>query len=242
MKTKINKLIACSVVASTLLVASSFADEIVETVTVTPMEGVVIVTPMETAKKSLYQAMVDYTHGEYAKAKEDLNKSEKWLDKAMHSSDATVKSEAKKLKDKATELKGNLSKDTVDAKGKLEALLADSKALSAKSLNTLLSKYDQSKKTVALKADLLDAKLHLEYAKTKQFIYGTKADVKDELNKAKTSLQKASKEADAKTAQSIKAIESSINSLEKDADQTGANIKAKYESTKTEIDTAIHKL
>jgi cellobiose-specific phosphotransferase system component IIA len=202
--------------------------------------SVASVRPVAKAKKSFYNAMVDYSHGEYVKAKEDLHQSELWLDKAMHSLDTKTRDEAKKLKEKTSFLENNLSKSTTDAEAKIHALWAQSKVLSQKDADSIASKYNSSKKEVAIKSDLLDAKLHVEYAEIKQFVYGTKKDVNEELQKAKVSLKKASQYADAKTATSIKVVDTSIDKLEKDTKESSADIKAKYNQVRIKIDKLIH--
>ena len=202
--------------------------------------SVTSVRPVAKAKKSFYDAMVDYSHGEYAKAKEDLHQSELWLDKAMHSSDAKTRDEAKKLKDKTSALKNNLSKHTVDAKAKINALWAQSKALSQKDAQSIASKYNHSKKEVAIKSDLLDAKLHVEYAEIKQSIYGTKKEINAELEKAKGSLKKASQYADANTVASIKVVDKSIDGLEQDSKDGVVDTKAKYNDVRIKMDKLIH--
>ena len=199
------------------------------------------VRPVAKAKKSFYKAMVDYAHGEYVKSKEDLYQSELWLNKATHSSDATTRNEAKKLKKEAEILRSHLSKKTTDTEAKLDALWAQSKALSQKDADSIASKYNSSKKEAAIKSDLLDARLHLEYAEIKQFVYGTKKGIDEELQKARASLKNASQYANAKTAASIKVVDKSIDSLEQDSKNGVVDTKAKYNEVRIKMDKLIHK-
>lgn len=201
------------------------------------------VQPMTNAKKSFYKAMTDYTKGEYAKAKEDLHQSELWLDRAMYTSDVKTKAEIKELKQKAEVLKENLSQNSVNAKEKIKELLAKSKALSEKIKNSMIYKYDTSKKEAKIKSDLLDAKLHLEYAEDiEQSVYGTKRDLKTELQKAKLSLKNASQYANTKTKASIKKIESDINTVAQNVKENKNSVKSKYDEIKTKIDKLISQI
>lgn len=193
------------------------------------------IKPIEKAKKSFYRAMVDYSHGAYAKSKEDLHNSALWLNKAMHSSNKKVRQEAKKLKEKTNTLKNELSGKTLHAKAKLHELWAESKALSERDINSVSNKFSSFKKQSKFKTDLLDARLHLEYAKARQFIYGTKQETKSELNKASLDLKKASKYSDAKTKKSLQIIEKSINNLKENISNKSDIAKKKYEVLKTKI-------
>lgn len=187
--------------------------------------SVTTVRSISRAKKSFYKAMVDYSHAKYAKAKEDLHQSELWLDKAIHSTDAKTRDEAKKLQEKTSSLKKHLSKSTIGTKAKIKALWAQTKALSQKDMDSISSKFNSSKKQMEMKSDLLDARLHVRYAQIKQYIYGTNKEVSEELQKAKVSLKKASQYADAKTAASIKVINTSIDNLKKDGKNGNADAK-----------------
>jgi len=108
-------------------------------------------------------------------------------------------------------------------------------------MDSIASKYNSSKKQVAIKSDLLDARLHVEYAQIKHSIYGTDKEMNEELQKAKVSLNKASQYADAKTAASIKVIDTSISKLKKDTKNSAASTKEEYNKVKIKMNKLIHK-
>ncbi len=243
MNNNIHKVLAFSLIASSMLVSSLSADEATNTPANEVSEVVVVeVTPIQKAKKSYYQAITDYAHGEYAKSKKDLQAGMLWLDKAMHSSNKKLSAQAKALKEKTVALENGLSKDTSNASAKLSALLADIKAYSEKSADSVFSDYNSTKVKMHTKAELLDAKLHLAYAHTKQFLLDDKKGAEDELEKTKDALKEAYKSADPKTKKSIQDFENSIDALKKETDKADDTLKVKYQDVKTKMDNTIHNL
>jgi len=224
------KTVLYSILASALMISAVHADEvIVEDVSVE-------VLPIIKAKQSLSEAIGDYVRSDYAKAKQDLSASEAWLKKAALSSNKVVANEAAKLESETANFKHDLSKKSTDATSRIRALLAKSKALATRASDDTSSKYKSEKAKVSHNALLLDAKLHLEYARVKQFLYGTKQDTLDELNKVSSDLKSASIKADAKTKEKIKSLENNIDELKKDVSDKSDDVKAKYESLASKIE------
>ena len=202
--------------------------------------------PIGQARRSLWQASKDYTAKDYAATKADLADAGAWLHKAASHTDKTTRDETEKLAAdvKAMDSKVGSASDKTGAE--LSALWARSKALSERGAERASASWDGAWTKSSAKAHLIDAKLHLSFARTAAFVSGKSGEIKQQLNQASADLDKAAKDAAVKSNQklqkSIAASKADITRLKANIGDKSAAAKAHYDKVIADLHRAIRDL
>ena len=202
--------------------------------------SVAITAPITKARDSIWQASKDFAARHYAAAKKDLAKASEWLDKAAHSTDKTTREEAMKLKEDLEKLKMQMNMTAQGAGAGMSRLWQRSQALVERESEKASAAWGKLHDEIATKEDLIEAKLHLTYAQTAQFVKGKSEEVSSELDKAQGYLDKAAKTSD-------KALKSKIHTMMDELKQLKANLHdksskahARYDQLKADLRQTIH--
>ena len=147
--------------------------------------------PITLAKKSLWQATKDYTAGKYAAAGEALEKAVVYLKKVAQSADKKTREEADKLVKTIDALKDKVKKGGKATGTTIANLWEQSKALSEREAERLSTGLQNLRTQSKVKKDLIEAKLHIAYAGTYQFILGNANKAGVEIGKAEDYLNSA---------------------------------------------------
>ena len=191
--------------------------------------------PLTLAKKSLWQATKDYVAGEYTAASEKLEKAEVYLEKAAKSADKKTRKKIKKLSKDIDVLKSKVKKGGKTAGESIAYLWECSKALSEREAEHISTGWQKLCSESKVKKDLIEAKLHIAYAETCQFITGNVDKAGTEINKAKDYLKSAAKNADSKVKAKINAIGKKIDKIKKDLHNKKESAKVRYEIIKGDL-------
>ncbi len=202
--------------------------------------------PLGNARTSLWQATRDYAAHDYAATKADLKTAAAWLGKATHSTDKVTRTQAARLKADMDKLSASSDSDRNETASALSSLWARSKALSEREAERAAAAWNSTWTKSAAKLSLIDAKLHLAYAETADFIYGTTDDVKKELAQASAYLDQAAKDAatgtNRKLQATIKASKADIAALNANLDDKSSAARAQYQKVISNLRQAIRGL
>ncbi len=204
--------------------------------------SIALTAPITKARDSIWQASKAFAARNYAAAKADLAKASEWLDKAAHSTDKTTREEAMKLKEDLVKLKMQMNMTAQGAGAGLSRLWQRSQALVERESEKASAAWGKLHGEIATKEDLIEAKLHLAYAQTAQFVKGKSEEVRSELDKVQSYLDKAVKTSD-------KALKTKIHTMINELKQIKANLHDKsrkalsrYDKLKADIRQTIHDL
>ena len=198
--------------------------------------------PITHARNSIWKATKDYTARHFAAAKADLAGAGAWLDKAAQSTDKTTREQATKLKRSIKGLKGKMNKTTEGTGASLSSLWQRSKALAERESEKASATWGKLRSESDAKTDLIEAKLHLAYAESDQFIQGGAADASDELDQAQGYLDTAAKTSDKALAAKIHAMSDELKSLKAKLDDKGSEARTRYEKVKADLRQTIRDL
>ena len=198
--------------------------------------------PVTRARQSLWQATKDYTAHDYVAVKADLERAGRWLDKAALSTDKVTREEAGKLKQRLSSLKGKIDQADDATGSSLTNLWQRSKALAEHQVEKVSIGWDKLHGNSPTKSNLIDAKLHLAFAESDQFIYGTSPSVGIELTEARDYLDKAAQTADQTIAGKIQTMKSELKNFKANPDDKSAQARAHYEKVKADLRRIIRDL
>lgn len=201
-----------------------------------------VASPITQARNSLWQASKDYTNKHYKMAKAHLAEASAWLHKAALSTDETTHKEATKLKHWAESLKDKVSTAGKDTAKDLTSLWHHSKALAERESEKASAAWGKLGTESHAKTELIDAKLHLTYAQSAQFVQGKSAEIGDELDKAQGYLDKAYKISDKALKAKIRSMGDDLKQLKANLDDKGEKAHANYEKVKADLRQAIRDL
>ena len=191
--------------------------------------------PLTLAKKSLWQATKDYVAGEYTAAGEELEKAGAYLKKAAKSADEKTRKEADKLDKDIDALKDKVKKGGKATGAAITNLWERSKALSEREAERISTGWQKLRAESKVKKDLIDAKLHIGYAETSQFIAGNADKAGAEIDKARDYLKSASENADSKVKAKINAVEKKVDKAKKDLHNKKEAARIRYEIIKGDL-------
>jgi len=153
-------------------------------------------SPLLGAKKSLWQATRQYTAGKLDEAAASLRKSMGYLEEAAKSGDAKIRAEAKKLVKGIAALEDKVEKGGEETGSHIKNLWDKVKALSERSVEGVATGWQKLRAESKAKTDLIDAKLHIAYAKIDQSTTGAIEQAKAEIEAAESYIKKAAQHAD----------------------------------------------
>ena len=124
--------------------------------------------PLVPAKTALWRATRDYAKGAYDGAKHELGTAIGYLEQSADSTDSFVRDETSTLLTQARELEGKIAKGGDATKAQLDLLWQRTEALSDRALHYISTGWSRLRNSDDLKADLIEAKLKLDYARIDQ--------------------------------------------------------------------------
>ena len=201
-----------------------------------------VAAPITRARDSIWQASKDFAARNYAAAKADIAEASAWLDKAAQSTDKTTREEAMKLKHSLEELKRQMNMTAQGAGAGLSRLWQRSQALVERESEKASATWGELHAESKAKKNLIEAKLHLAYAETAQFVQGESAEVSNELDQAQGYLDKAAKTSDKALKAKIHAMSDELKQLKANLDDKSSKAHARYDKLKAELSQTIHDL
>jgi len=201
-----------------------------------------VLAPVTQARNSLWQATKEYAARNYAAAEADLATAGAWLKIAARSTDATTRQEAAALRGRMESLNGKLGQAEASTGIALTQLWRRSQALAEREAEKVSVEGGTVSGESAAKADLIDAKLHLAYAESAQFIAGKSAEAGDELDKAGDYLDKAAGTSDKELVAKIHAMSDELKQIKGNVDDKGAEARTRYEKLKADLRQTIRDL
>ena len=236
MKNRAGILILTLLVAVVLGAGPAPAKTIHEDVTVKPVKTISPAEePITLAEKSLWQATKDYAAGKYAAASEELEKAGAYLKKASKSADEKTRKEAEKLGDEIDALKAEVKKGGKATGAAITNLWERSKALSEREAERISTGWQKLRSESKVKQELIEAKLHLAYARSYQFITGNVDKAGAEIDNAKGYLNSAAKNADSKVKARINAMGEKMDEIKKDLHNKKEDMQKQYEIIKGDL-------
>ena len=196
--------------------------------------------PITQARNSIWQATKDYADKDYAAAKADLAGAGVWLDKAAQSTDKTTRVETTHLKRELEGLQGKIEQKGEQTHASLHHLWQRSQALAEREAETASADWATLRTDSSTKIDLIDAKLHLAYAESDQFMQGKSNEAADELDKARADLELAAKTSNKDLAEKIHALRKQLAQIKDHLDDQGAEAHSRYEIMKAKLRQTIH--
>jgi ribosomal protein S20 len=151
-------------------------------------------SPLTQAKAALYRAGKEYEAGDKDLAKTDLNTAVKYLERAAQSPDKLTRNAAADLVSEVRDLHGLIDTDNKGVATRLEGALQRVKAISERSVEYISTGWQRLRAEGAGKKDLIEAKLHLAYARIDRFNSADDAAAKVDLAEVKGYLDAAAKQ------------------------------------------------
>jgi len=204
--------------------------------------SVAVAAPITRARDSIWQASKNFAARHYAAAKADLARASAWLDKAAQSSDKTTREQALKLKHSLEKMKRQMNMTAQGTGAGLSRLWHRAKALAERESEKALATWHKLHGESDAKKDLMEAKLHLAYAETAQFVQGKSAEVRNELDQAQSYLAKAAKNSDKALKAKIHEMGDELKQLKASLDDRSNKARARYDKLKADLRQIIHDL
>lgn len=204
--------------------------------------SVVLEAPLTKAKKSLWHAFKDYAARRSVATVADLNKAEGYLKKAAQSTDKKTREEAGKLEKDVKALKGKLKTGGKHTRAEIKGLWERSKALSEREADRISTGWQTFHSKNAAKKELIEAKLHLEYAEIYQFTTSESNKTGAEIGKAETYLKSAERNAGSEARTKIDAIAQKLSQIKAGLTSKKEAAKDRYEKVKTDLRELIRDL
>ena len=204
--------------------------------------SVALQAPLTKAKRSLWHAFKDYAAGKKAETSVDLKKAETYLKKVGENTDKRTKAETDKLYQDTKSLKDKLKNGGKHTTAEFKGLWERSKALSERGAASISTGWQKIHSKGIVKTDLLEAKLHVEYAEIYQLTTreNKKADI--EIATADSFLKNAAKNADSRVKTKIDAVVEKVSQVRTDLNGRKDVVKDRYEKIKTDMVRLIHDL
>jgi hypothetical protein len=175
--------------------------------------SVTVDEPLTTAKSSLWRAVRAYAAGTYDQAKADVSEAISYLRKAGRSSDEKTRSEAQKLIQQAETLEDRIDSHSSETSRDLSRLWQKAEALSERAIESTSAGWARLRTDSEVKKQLIDAKLHLSYAKIDRLTEHDSATAGSELETAIACLDAAAKQANASYVDTIRQIGNAAQQL-----------------------------
>ena len=166
--------------------------------------------PMFQAKRSLWQATLDYTAGRWSAAKADLDRASAQLEQAVKSASTESRSEIQNLDRDVRALIKKTAQDGQILGDSINGLWRRSESLADRALDYQVAAWERLQSTGGGSKDLIEAKLHVAYAEIDEFTSGDKQKSETELEKAESYLRQAVPQMTRKAEPELKKIENEL--------------------------------
>lgn len=159
--------------------------------------------PLVPAKSALWRATRDFAKGANDGARHELGTAIRYLEQSADSTDSFVRDEAGKLLTQARALEGKIAKGGDATKAQLDLLWQRTEALSDRAMHYISTGWSRLRNSDVLKADLIEAKLKLDYARIDQITAKDAPRATADLQQAVDYLVKASSQVNEGTPQKV---------------------------------------
>jgi len=192
-------------------------------------------SPLQRAERNLRQASRNYSTGRVPQAKAYLDKGAEYLAMAARSGLTNARQEIVKLGGEIGKLKRQF--DQGDKGKELQSLWERGKALGERSGDYLSARVEQGSGKMVGEDDLIEARLHVAYARSYQLTAREPAETVKELARAEAYLEKARKERQNEPALRRKLAEllKELAHLKQHAEKADADTQEEYESVRTQL-------
>ncbi|RII29060.1 MAG: hypothetical protein CXR31_04100 [Geobacter sp.] len=201
-------------------------------------------SPLFQANRNSWLAFRNYSTEGRTDTGRYLKQARGYLGKAESGGSAKVKEEVGKLSQEVAELEKKLAGEGKVAESELKSVWEKSKALSERSAAYLAAVIPEEETTLKGENNLIEAKLHVEYAETYQVTTAEPAKAVKELDIAAAYLKKAkqNKMAVKKSLEKMDAAERAIQALKSSPEKNDSAVQERYESLKDVLSTLIQEL
>ena len=197
-------------------------------------------TPMSQARRSLWQATLDYTSGRWSAAKADLDQAGALLERAVKSASNESRSEIQNLDGDVHALVEKAAQNEQGLGDSLNGLWRRSESLADRALDYQVAAWEKLQSTDAGSEDLIEAKLHVAYAEIGEFTSGDKRNAETELEKAMTYLKEAVPPMNAKAKPELKEIENELTTARAAIGKNDPDQRQRYAAIKDSLSRLIH--
>lgn len=170
--------------------------------------------PLTQAKAALYRAMQEYELGDKDLTKADLSAAVKYLERAAQSADKVTREAAADLVSQVRDMHGLIDSGDKGVTARLESAWQRVKAVSERSVEYLSTGWQRLRAEGAGKKDLIEAKLHLAYARIDHVNSMDDAAARVDLAEANGYLDAAAKQMGPEKQTEVKALSSLVAGLE----------------------------
>ncbi|MCT7377853.1 tetratricopeptide repeat protein [Chelativorans salis] len=175
--------------------------------------SVTVQEPLVKAHQSLWRAAKEYAAGAFGAAKSDLDQAIGYLNHAGQNMNEETHKAAQALSDQAQSLKADMETKSSDVPSRLDELWQRAKAVSERSMDYLAAGLQRAATQSDMKADLIEAKLHLSYAQIARFTTHDPQQAAEELGLALSYMDRADDRAPEAQATKILALRNSIEKV-----------------------------
>jgi hypothetical protein len=197
--------------------------------------SILVNEPLAGAKKSLYQATKDFEAGEYSAAKRSLKEAESYLKKAAKSTDTKTREEAKKLEKQAADLANKVEKGGEATRSYITALWHKVQALSERSVEQMATGWQKLRVKSKAKDELINAKLHIAYARIDQMTLSDAAKATAEIGKAKSYLKQAMPKVGDATKRKLAGIDTALKEAETKSKEKGEGVLLRFAKIEAQL-------
>ncbi len=198
--------------------------------------------PIKKGRRSLWCATVNYTAGRYQIAKKDLEKAEKYLREAIEGGDRKVKEEAKKLEKEVHDLKNSVHETTQTTTSRLSSLFERFEALAEREAERIYSDWQSMRLKSNVRADLVEARLHVTYAESYLITLGDLSKAREDLEICNAYLDRALKNAEPEIRAKISELKRTIAGIKAYGNLHSKRAKKKFEKIESDIRDLIESL
>ncbi|WP_353646509.1 YfdX family protein [Mesorhizobium sp. WSM2239] len=169
--------------------------------------------PLAQAHQSLWQAAQKYAAGAFDAAKAELDTAIGDLDQLTQDADEETRRAAQAMLTKARSLRTDIEANVEDVPSRLDELWKRAKAVSERSAEYIAAGLQRAGTKSDLKADLIEAKLHLSYAEIARFTTHDVDQAAEELGLSLNYMDQAVDRVSKTEAAAILAIHNSVEDL-----------------------------
>ena len=193
-------------------------------------------TPIQRAERNLRQATREYATGHLPEAKTDLDQAAQYLAMAARTGLETAQEEIGKLTEEIVRLKGQIAKGDKDRQSIVQSFWERGKALAERSGDYLVARLESEKRN-PVKENLIEAKMHVAYARSYQLTAGEPELVVKEIERAESYLDQVRKTgpADPVTVRKLAALVKELEYLKLHPAKSEAGTGIRYNAIKTAL-------
>lgn len=191
--------------------------------------------PLAKARRSLWQAMENYSAGHHEAVEAQLTLALQWLERVKAGKDSKIGHEAQQLRREINELLDQESHKTPEAESALAGFWHRTVGLVEHQAEKLYHAWRDQESENHLYRQLIDAKMHLFYAEHELFVSHDADDAKQELKETIQYLQAAATETTGERKVRIEALIKEVEALASLSDNPDTKAHDQYDKALTDI-------